>query len=107
MNRKNPNGLVGYRTPTEPPTGNVTRFLRPQRGTVPEPTKGQAIIARAQLADPTAQFEDLYENLNRSERRVLASEARAHKKALARRDAVRKQRADKKAKKFARGLVEI
>lgn len=107
MNRKNPNGLIGYRTPTEPPTGNVTRLLKPQRGTVPEPTKGQAIIARAKLADPEAQFEDLYENLNRSERRVLASEARAHKKALARRDAVRKLRADKKAKKFARGLVEL
>ena len=99
--------LKGYRTPTEPPTGNVTRLLRPQRGTVPEPTKGQAIIAKAQLADTTASFEDVYESLNRSERRVLASEARAHKKAMARRDAVRKKRADKKAKKFARGLMEL
>ena len=76
---------------------------------LPAISKGQAIIARAQIAegDVAAPFEDVYERLNRAERRVIASEARAHKKALARRDAVRKQRADKKAKKFAKGLVGL
>lgn len=73
----------------------------------PRPTKGQAIIARAKLADPEGEFEDIYNSLNRAERRVIASESRAHKKMLARRDAVRKLRADKKAKKFAKGLVEL
>lgn len=75
---------------------------------LPTMTKGQAIIARAQLAEGIdAPVEDIMERLNRAERRVIASEARAHKKALARRDARKKQRADRKAKKFAKGLVEL
>lgn len=108
MNKKFPTGLVGYRTPTEPPTGNVTRLLRPEPGTVPAMNKAQAIVARAQLAiGVDAQFEDVWESLNRAERRCVAQDARMKKRELARRDARRKQRADKKAKKFAKSLVEV
>jgi hypothetical protein len=49
-------------------------------------------------------FEDVHNRLNRHERRVIASESRAHRKQLAKRDARRKQRADKRARK---ALVEL
>jgi hypothetical protein len=111
MNAKNPNGAVGYRTPT-PTSNNPTRLLKAERGLTGELSPGQAIITRARLAEmadgntePT--WEDISERLNRKERRTLTAEAKEHKRALARRDALRKQRADQKAKKFARALVEV
>lgn len=73
---------------------------------LPTVSKGQAIIARHQLAEmregnEDPQLEDVHNRLNRHERRVIDSEARAHRKALAKRDARRKLRADK------RKLVEL
>ena len=111
MNSKNPNGPVGYRTPT-PTSNNPTRLLKAERGLTGELSKGQAIMTRARLAemaDGNAEpsWEDISERLNRKERRILTSEAKEHRRALARRDALRKQRADKKAKKFAKALVEL
>lgn len=111
MNAKNPRGLVGYRTPT-PSAHNPMRLLKAERGTVGEMSKGQALVARAQLCEmqdgnKDPQWSDIEQRLNRHERRVVASEAREHKRQLARRDARKKQRADKRAKKFARGLVEL
>jgi hypothetical protein len=107
VNAKNPNGAVGYRTPT-PTSNNPARLLQ----TTPKLTTGHAAMVRAQLTEmaegnkePT--WEDVEARLNRKERRAVAAEAKEHRRALARRDARRKQRADKKAKKFARALVEV
>jgi hypothetical protein len=107
MNAKNPRGLVGYRTPT-PTSNNPARLLQ----LTPKLTTGHAAMVRAQLAEmaegnenPT--WEDVSERLNRKERRAVAAEAKEHKRALERRDARRKVRADKKAKKFAKALVEL
>ena len=99
MNVKNPNGLVCYRTPTSI-SNNPARLL----STHSKMSKGQAAIVRAQLCEMNdgnkePQWEDIQERLNRNERRTVESEARAHRKELARRDARRKIRADKRAKR--------
>jgi hypothetical protein len=95
-------GVSGYKTPT-PTSHNPARLLRPQRGTVAEASKGQAMIARAQQsAGVDAEFEDLA--LSRHERRVIMSEAREHARLRAKRAAVKAKRASKKA---AKGLVEL
>lgn len=79
---------------------------------LPTISKGQAIIARAQIAEmqdgnADPQIEDVHNRLNRHERRVVESEARSHRKLLDRRDARKKIRADKRAKKMNRALVEL
>jgi hypothetical protein len=111
MNAKHPNGAVGYRTPT-PSANNPTRLLKAERGLHGELSPGQAIMTRARLAEMAEgnaepSWEDISERLNRKERRTLASEAKEHRRALARRDARKQQRADQKAKKFAKALVEV
>ena len=107
MNSRNSTGLVGYRTPT-PSAHNPARLLRGHAKMSP----GQAAITRAQLVEMNdgnaePQWEDVEQRLNRRERRVVEGEARAHKKALARKAALKKQRADQRAKKNARALVEL
>jgi hypothetical protein len=76
---------------------------------LPTLSKGQAIIARHQLAElangnTEPSLEDVHNRLNRHERRVVASEAREHRKQLAKRDARRALRAEKKN---ARALGEL
>jgi hypothetical protein len=103
VNARNPTGPVGYRTLT-PTASNPARLLNLHAKLL----RGQAAIVRGQLLEmkdgnTEPQLEDVLERLNRHERRTVASESRAHKKALAKRDARRKARADKR---HAKGLVE-
>jgi hypothetical protein len=65
---------------------------------LPAMSKGQAIIARAQLAsgDLETPAEDVMERLNRHERRVVQSEAKQHRRELEKRAARKKMRAERK-----------
>lgn len=65
---------------------------------VPRPSRGALAILRATQAElaegnEAPQLEDVHNRLNRHERRVVASEARAHKKQLAKRAALKAKRA--------------
>lgn len=99
MNAKNPIGPIAYRTPTSI-SNNPTRLLAVHN----KMSKGQAAVVRAQLCEMNngnkePEWEDIRERLNRNERRTVDAESRAHKKELDRRDARRKIRADKRARK--------
>lgn len=72
---------------------------------VPHPTRGQLALLRAEQAELSdgneePQYEDIHNRLNRHERRVVASEARAHKRKLVKKAAL-------KLKRSRRALVEL